>query len=120
MLNYAATLVALSSIAQALNPGEAGFIDGCTDTTSSSLLLEETYDQCQTRLAGLKSQVDSLVTTNETAYACEATKITEFLALPNTFQWRYNVEAIQSDSDRTLASRTSVALQEQNSAQSAY
>ena len=83
MLNYAATLVALSSIAHALNPGEAGFIDGCLDTRTSSALSEETYDQCQTRLAGLKSQVDSLVTLNEVAYACEANEITAFLALPN-------------------------------------
>ena len=69
-------------------------IDGCVERLTVVPGANETYDQCQVAVTNIKTQVDNLVTANDTAQTCKANKITEFLALPNTYQWRWDVEAI--------------------------
>ena len=83
------------SFTEALSPGDAGFIDGCTTTiTPTPNYAETNYDQCKAEIAVIEGEIDALQAQITAAEVCEATAIAEYNNLPNPENWKYNGRAV--------------------------
>ena len=59
-MKYAVAIVTFMRFAEALSPGDVGYIDGCTTTlTPTPNNAESNYDQCLAEIAVIEGQIDA-------------------------------------------------------------